>query len=652
MNRDGGPAPDALRVLVVEDNPADLALLRATLRRSELADAEVIEASRLSEAIERLDSSDHGRVDVVLLDLGLPDADGLEALHVLLDRRAAPPVVILTGNADERSAVAAVGAGAQDFLVKGQFEPAMLARVVRYAIERDRTVAMLRRLEAELVAERNRLVQAQRVARLGSWSYDPTSGEFTLSAEAASILDVDAGVHELASLLDRIDPASQDELVGAFERALAGHGGSLVVRWGASDPAPWLQVRVEPVDEAVRLVFGTVQDVTDREQAAFERAQLMTRIEHAQRLESLGRLAGGIAHNFNNLLAAMSMQAELLLVDLAEGSPVRTGIEDLRATVDRASALTRELLVFGRARDTPIETFSVNDLVRGVRSLLGQVIGETIEVELGLAADAGVIAADRNQIEQAIVNLAINARDAMEGGGRLLIRTRAPDGEHVEIAISDDGSGMTDDVRAHAIEPFFTTKSAERGTGLGLSIVHGSVVQAGGTLEIESAPGRGTTVAMRFPAAVPAAAVAVPTAPSAVGSTDASGDGLTALVVDDQPTIVRLVEALLKRQGFHVVTASSASEVLDTLSGGAPVDVVVSDLVMPGMSGRDLVLEIRRRRPSTAIVLMSGYSDGLLLDEELAAERFTFLGKPFTAAQLHDAIRRAVERTGLPVVAD
>ncbi len=421
---------------------------------------------------------------------------------------------------------------------------------------------------------------------------------------------------------------------------------------------------VHDVDGTPCFVQGFLEDITRRKLAEADRDQLQEELHQAQKLEAVGRLAGGIAHDFNNMLTAIKGYGELLLGRLEAGDDGhREALQILRA-VEQASTLPRQLLAFSRNQVLEPKLTDLNEVVAAASDLLRRLIGNAIALEVSPAAEAPAVLVDAAQIEQVLVNLALNARDAMPAGGTLAIGTEnvrvdagprgmpgPKPGDYVVVAVADTGVGMDAETRAHAFEPFFTTRSAGSGTGLGLASVHGVVSQSGGFIRLESAPGDGTTVALHFPCAARTAADAVPDGdeeaarPALAGSAHAAwapGARRTVLLAEDEELVRGLAVRILERAGFTVHAAASGSEALvlhEELA--APVDLLVTDMVMPGLNGRDLAERLRSARPGLPIVFMSGYSeDAPTLDPDAAG--VTFLAKPFPLDALVEAAEQAL----------
>ncbi len=415
----------------------------------------------------------------------------------------------------------------------------------------------------------------------------------------------------------------------------------------------WEQATIAPIlDEAglVRHFVAFKEDITARKAAEDELRRTQAALEHSQRLDAVGRLAGGIAHDFNNILGVINGCAEMLVGKASTPEAADAKVRQILEAGRRAAGLTRQLLAFSRRQELNPRVLDLDREVSAVASMLRRLIGETIELALRESPEPVHVRADAGQIAQVLVNLAVNARDAMPSGGRLAIEVApftadeeyarinppAPAGRYARLRVSDDGIGMEAAVRDRCFEPFFTTKPEGAGTGLGLATVYGIVHQSGGHVRVESEPGRGTTFTIDLPRVDEAPTAAPDHAPAT-----AAGAGETILVVEDQEPLRRIVSEMLEDAGYEVLTASDGAEALAVSDGyRGELHVLLTDLVMPGMSGRDLAARIARARPDVAVVLMSGYpkdTSGAAAPPESA-----ILHKPFSRSELLGRIRSAL----------
>lgn len=372
--------------------------------------------------------------------------------------------------------------------------------------------------------------------------------------------------------------------------------------------------------------------------------QLEARLAHSQKLEAVGRLAGGVAHDFNNLITAISGNAEMLRHGMPEDDPRRGDIEEILRASGRAAQLTQQLLAFGRRQLVQPRVVDLNGLVRGVANLLRRLLGADITLVVQTDEAEVPVTIDPGQLEQLLVNLSVNARDAMPQGGTLHLEVRV-DGAEALLVVRDEGEGMAPEVQAQAFEPFFTTKGQGKGTGLGLATVYGIVQQAGGEIVVESAPGHGTTFTIRLPL-TPGEIAVEGTAEVAVPITPGSG---TILIAEDEPQVCRLAERTLLAAGYEVLVAPDGVQAL-ALSRAVErvIHLLVTDVVMPGMGGRELAEVFLRERPGSRVLFISGYTEDVVARQGLAEAGQAFLPKPFTPRELSDRVRTLLEGVGDP----
>jgi signal transduction histidine kinase/CheY-like chemotaxis protein len=384
-----------------------------------------------------------------------------------------------------------------------------------------------------------------------------------------------------------------------------------------------------------------------------ERRKLEEQLRQSQKMEAVGRLAGGIAHDFNNLLTVINGYGELLHHRIGKNSALRKDVEEIRRAGDRAALLTRQLLAFSRRQVLQPKMLDLNELVANMEKMLRRLIGEDVELRAVLGPELGIVKADPGQIEQVIVNLVVNARDAMPGGGRLILETgnvfldekissKHPYeavGPHVFLAVSDTGVGMSEETQAHLFEPFFTTKEKGKGTGLGLSTVYGIVKQSQGYIHVHSEVGKGTTVRIFLPRADGEVETLSPVLSSVPQGNE------TVLVVEDEGSVRELVERVLSGKGYRVLPASEGSEGL-RIAGGhqEPINLLITDVVMPGMGGCELANRLEAARPGMKVLFMSGYSEKTIHHQGAMEGGPAFLQKPFTSDALLRKVRETLDR--------
>ncbi|MEX2447478.1 MAG: PAS domain S-box protein [Solirubrobacterales bacterium] len=403
-------------------------------------------------------------------------------------------------------------------------------------------------------------------------------------------------------------------------------------------------------EDGSTLAMVAIRDISDRAESEREKA-LQEQLDQSRRLESVGQLAGGIAHDFNNILGVIMNYAEFVGDELPPDSKATDDVEEIRRAAERAAALTRQLLIFSRREVVQPEVLDLSKVVSELENLLRRALGERVALQTRFSDDLATIEADPGQIEQVLVNLAVNARDAMPEGGRLLIEAENAEldeeyaymhpnteaGAYVRLKVSDTGIGMDEETIAHAFEPFFTTKRKGEGTGLGLATVYGIVTGAGGRVDIYSEPGMGTTVKVHLPA--------TGAAPSSDGEGDRKqrpeGHGEVVLVVEDEADVRRMAERILGKGGYSVIGTTGGEEALEVCRRtDQPIHLLLTDVIMPEMLGTELVDQVRPIRPDVGVIFMSGYSHDVLAPQALAGQGGTaFIEKPFSSSDLLRAVR-------------
>ena len=417
-----------------------------------------------------------------------------------------------------------------------------------------------------------------------------------------------------------------------------------------------LELEVRDRTEALSTANAALEAQTSqRQQSERERVRLDSELRRAHRLEALGRLAGGVAHDFNNLLMVIQGYGDLLLTRFAPDDPSRTDLLEITKAAERGSALTRQLLVFGRKQVLRISPLDLNVVVRETSQMLLRLIGENIHLKVELAEAACAIEADSAQLEQVLVNIAVNARDAMANGGVLTIgastvdipsenRYAVPSGRYARLVLADTGCGMDETTRARLFEPFFTTKDVGKGSGLGLATVYGIVTQLGGHIDVDSAPQRGTTFTILFPATVkpipPAAAL--PIEPLAAGVE-------TVLLVEDDAPVRALSRAVLQRHGYTILEAENSDQALAVAaSHPGAIDLVLTDVVMPDVTGPEMVAMLKAIRPVPRVLYVSGYSAEALLGKGVLPDGVDLVQKPVAARELLKAVRHTLDTNPAP----
>jgi signal transduction histidine kinase len=542
----------------------------------------------------------------------------------------------------------ALGIGALYWLVplqplpfpQGLIEPAIITGLAGLFIW-----IVSRKRDAEIALRRSEFHRRTVVTQLPLilWATD-TSGRLTLCEGR--------GLAQLGERTGTVGPLSLEE-IGALSprgadnvrRALAGE--LVVDELAVGDRV--LDAWYTPVYDERRAISGTVGlalDITDRR-------ALEEQLRQAQKMEAVGRLAGGVAHDFNNLVMAISGFSELMLMELPADDSKRQPLEAIQQAAARAAALTRRLLAFGRRQVLRPRLVDLNDVVRRIDPLLRRVIEEHITLDVRLAPEAAILLVDPSQVEQVILNLAVNARDAMPSGGRLTITTAnitvagnadpsqaiGLPGRYVTLEVADTGAGIDADTREHLFEPFFTTMAPGHGTGLGLATVYGIVKQSGGAIEVHSEPRRGATFTVVFPRhdGVPEPVDAEPPATfEAVGSE-------RVLLVEDDPNVSHVVAETLRRSGYRVATAASGEEAIDWLAADdGPLDVLITDVVLPGLGGSEVSRRVRSLRPGVGVLYMSGYAREVVIQRGLLPPESPFVQKPVAPRELAHQVRQVL----------
>ena len=640
-------SPDPLRVLIIEDVPMDAELVEYELGRARIP----FQARRVDTRELFLAELRAFEPDVILSDYTLPRFDGMAALELARNHAPATPFLIVTGSINEETAVGAMKAGAADYLLKSNLArigPAIegaLARV-RARNEKTRAEDALRESEAryrDLFDNASDLVCA--TDREGRFLYVNRAWH-----EGTGYSDT-----ELAGLRfgDLVHPESKARYTEVMARALAGE--TLTHVELTLMPRSDVPIVVEGNLSGARQPDGSVtlrgiyRDVT-------ERKRVDEQLRRAERMQAAGRLAGGMAHEVNNMMTGVIGFAEFLLRGLAPEDPRRAEVQEIIRAGSRAADVTRQLLAFTRQQLMHPEVLAINDVVLGLERMLRHSLGENHELELRLGNSLREVRADRGQLEQVLINLILNARDALPARGRVTIATSAaeldaayaeghgdvgiPAGAYVLLSVSDTGCGMDPEVQAKIFEPFFTTKPVGQGTGLGLSTVYGIVKQSGGFIWCYSEPRLGSTFKVYLPVSRAAPAVTPPAARPAAPR----GGSETVLVVEDEDVVRAMACRGLREHGYTVLEARNGAEAMAMIEGNpAAIDLVVSDVVMPEVGGRELAARLALLEPALPVLYMSGYTGEDVVQRGLMDAGAPFQQKPFTSDGLARAVRELLD---------
>ena len=497
------------------------------------------------------------------------------------------------------------------------------------------------------------------IARLGNWKYDLNTDTVHTSYEACQIFGTKNRPYTLQEIKEMELPEYREPLTEAI-RALVEDNKPYEVEFKVRRPKDGKVIDIHSIaefDSNQNIVFGTLQDVTQQRDEERKRKKLEEQLKQSQKMESIGLLAGGIAHDFNNLLTGIAGNISLAQMDTDPEDPMYETFTELLEATDRSKELVRQLLAFSRKQIIVPKVLDINKVLRKLEKLLVKLIGEDVELRVFYGQDLPPIKADRNQIEHLLVNLAVNARDAMPEGGSLTLETSPTKldesycqsvvdltpGPYVQISVSDTGEGIEKENLEKIFDPFFTTKPMGEGTGLGLSSAIGTVKQHKGHLQVYSEIGKGTTFKIFFPATNEASA---PKPRKDSTQTLVTGGNETILLVEDDPNVCKMTHKALEQLGYRVLSATNGEEALKALDLFTdPIDLLLTDVVMPGMNGRLLAQTIKHQYPDIFIIFMSGYTENVITRQGILEEGVNFISKPFTPSALASKIRRVLDKS-------
>jgi two-component system cell cycle sensor histidine kinase/response regulator CckA len=633
-----------LHILHLEDNPNDAALIQSALA----AEGIRFIAIRVQDRAGFMAALEQGGIDLVLSDFSLPTFDGLSAIEIARARWPDLPVILVSGTLGEELAIDSLKRGATDYVLKERLS--RLAPAVRRAM-----------LEAEERGERQRA--GQRIRRERNFlemSLNSLPGIFFLFDQTGKFLRWNQNFERVSGQtaadiahMNPVDFFTGDErdyvtkkIGEVFTAGSVTAEAHFTAKDGTRTPYYFTGQKIEV--EGKPCLIGTGIDVSGRK-------RLEAQFIEAQKMEVIGHLASGVAHDFNNILAVIMGYSSLITADLPPDNRLRKHAEEILHAADRAVALTRQLLVFSRRQTIQPIVLDLGEAVLGMDKMLRRLIDENVEMTIVPEQQPGRIKADSGYIGQVLMNLVVNARDAMPNGGRLTIATThvtldenharnhpgVIPGDHVMLSVSDTGTGMTDEVKEHIFEAFFTTKSAGKGTGLGLATCQTIVQQCAGHIVVESELGKGTTFKVYFPRvelALDITAGKVQTGPLPRGTE-------TLLVVEDDPSVRHLARGVLETQGYEVLSAANGQEALHVVREhkGAPVRLVVTDVIMPLMGGKVMAEWLKVTYPDLKILFTSGYTDDAIAKHGVLEPSVAFLSKPYTPATIARKVREMLD---------
>jgi PAS domain S-box-containing protein len=633
-----------LRLLLVEDNENDAVLVVRELKRGgyDTTYERVYDAASMRAALERQSW------DLVLSDHSMPQFSGRAALDVLRQRDPDVPFIFVSGTIGEDAAVESMRMGAQDYLNKANLRrlvPAIQRELREAASRRER-----RRAETALRESEQRFEKVFQASPVGITISTVAEGRY-VDVNAAFLRMIGRTREEVIGRTSFDisfwrDPVDRTRVMERLARG-GGAAQELELTVQAKDGAiRHVLVALEQVDfSGTPCVVALVHDISGLK-------QLEQQLNQAQKMEAVGRLAGGVAHDFNNMLTVITSYGDLLLGDLPAGDTRRADIEEILKAARGAATLTRQLLAFSRQEVIQPRPISVNAIVAGTEKMLQRVIGEDIALESELAAEPSTVLCDPGQLEQIVMNLVVNARDAMPQGGKVRIVTTnatldepalrdlpfARPGRYIVLTVSDTGIGMDATTQEHIFEPFFTTKEQGKGTGLGLATVYAVAKQAGGFVGVESAPGEGASFTVFLPAIdAPATRIEAESPGGLPRGTE------TVLLVEDATAVRSVIRQVLERLGYAVLDAADGQLALEVAARHhGPIDLVITDIVMPALGGREMAERLRKVRPEIRILYTSGYTDDAIVRSGVLDAQFVFMQKPFTPETLAAKVREAL----------
>jgi two-component system, cell cycle sensor histidine kinase and response regulator CckA len=640
-----------LRVLFVEDSEIDTELICSELRRGGYS----VHFKRVETETEFLPALREDTWDLIISDFSMPHFDGIKAFDLFSEQGFDIPFIFVSGEMGEERAVRAMKAGARDYILKGQL--GRLNAAVQRELQEARGRRAQRRAEAEKLREQKRLAVALRATGAGVFEYSiPPDESGYCNERFGEIFGLTLGELPPFSLLpgwivEQIHPEDRPGVVERQQDFIAGRSNEFAREYRVRHKdGNWREISCvmhavnRCADGAVADLVGVLIDRTDEK-------RMEQQFRQAQKMEAIGRLAGGIAHDFNNLLTVISNFGEFVMQHLEPGTEVHDDMQEVMKAAGRAETLTGQLLAYSRHRPVLATVLNANELVFDVDKMLRRLVGPSIDFKMELATDLWRVRIDAGGLEQVLVNLAVNARDAMPDGGRLCIETSnetvgeeyiaskgidVPPGQYVSVTITDSGVGMDAAIQSRLFEPFFTTKEPGKGTGLGLATCYGIVKQAKGFIWVYSEPGHGSSFRLLLPRELaPEDTIAEPTYSEKLRGNE------TILVVEDDEPVRKLVVRLLSMLGYSVLEAMDVADALRTAdTSRSPIHAVITDVVMPETHGPEFVRKLAVSHPDIRTVYMSGYTRGSIeMDESIV-----LVQKPFAPKDLARKVREVLDR--------
>jgi len=642
-----------MKVLILEDNPADAMLIEQCLRDSGLS----FTAKRVETKKEFLQEIQHNNPDLVLSDYRLPDFNGMDALTCVKKFAPEIPFIILTGVINEETAVDCMKAGASDYIIKDRM--VRLPEAVKSALEK-----------ASAVNERKSAVMALQASeiRYRRLFESAQEGIILIEAESQKITDINPFMSKLLSC-ERQDVLDKELWeVGIFQNQEAFNQAfdkfqtegqvyceGMVLRTKGSEHRNIEMNCNSYLANDHWVIQCNVRDVSEKKRAEEDREKMRAQLFQAQKMEAIGTLAGGVAHDFNNLMTAIQVSSDVAMMKSGDGDAIVRELEEIRQAALRASGLIRQLLLFSRKHLMEFTAVNLNEGIDNLLKMLHRLIGEDIEIKTMLSPETQTIRGDAGNIEQVIMNLSLNARDAMPQGGMLTIKTEnvtfgadirqtmpeARAGHFVCLSVSDTGIGMESETLTRIFEPFFTTKESQKGTGLGLSVVYGIVKQHEGWIVVNSIPDEGTMFQIYFPVSEEEFELEVG---EHIQIDTLYGSGERILLVEDEDKVREFTSRAMEKCGYQVFPTRSVKEALDVFENEkGRFDLIFSDVVLADQTGIELADVLKKRKESLRILLCSGYMDHKSQWPLIRKKGYLFIQKPYDLPELLQVIRDAVQ---------